>query len=162
MNYSAYLDFYLLCFKLRDMINNKKLKTWSQLKQERFKNIDLVKIAGGAIEAAVGRNDECPPVVGEALHRAAGAVLDKGGFACAFRVPAARIVERTQRQCTAIAATPAAHCAQATSARRCAFPAGAIASATTAACCSSTCATTTASPNACSRRTRARSKPQSR
>ena len=47
--------------------------------------------------------------------------------------------------CIAIAPTPAARCATATSARPCVCPAGAIASATMAACCSSTCATTTAS-----------------
>ena len=63
----------------------------------------------------------------------------------AFRSDPAAARE-SRRKCTDIAAIPAAHCEQATSAARCAFPAGAIASATMAACCSSICAITMASP----------------
>ena len=73
----------------------------------------------------------------------------EAGFAKAGRAPPPkpRIATGTDQdlQCIAIAHTPAAHCARATSARPCGCPAGATASATMAACCSSTCATITAS-----------------
>ena len=54
--------------------------------------------------------------------------------------------EKSRRKCTVIAAIPAAHCEQATSAARRAFPAGVIACATMAVSCSSICVMIPGSP----------------